>query len=257
MHGIVRLIGLGGLCLTALLLLVPVLIASGHASGRGGVDGPHATSSGTDFAFPMTPQLSAHTQAAIFPRRDVAFSLTQRVWAHAPREGEDAMQPALAWLRLSQRVNLTGQSPRAFSRVAPDPVWSDLVLEARVAPVSILQLSTTAAVDPIRADVMVASAELTVHPLTVCTLALAPDFGDGSQLVQLHGRMQLTLPGTWTVAYTMRPAAFEAPGASHTVTTSYPSSYGHVRLELTHNAAEQRVGIRIDLTTLLRRTLGF
>jgi hypothetical protein len=257
MPGIVRLIRLMELCLTALLVLVLGLIASGYASGRGSADSLRATSSGRDLAVPLTPQLSAHTQAAIFPRRDVAFSLTQRVWAQAPRKGEDAMRPALAWLRLSQRVNLSGPPPRAFSRVAPDPVWSDLVLEARVAPMSSLQLSTTAAVDPIKADVMAASAELAVHPLTACTLALAPDFGDGSRLTRLHGRMQLTLPGTWTVAYTMRPYAFEAPGVSHTVTTSYPSSFGHVRLELTHSAAEHRVGVRIDLATLLRRTLGF
>jgi hypothetical protein len=67
-----------------------------------------------------------------------------------------------------------------------------------------------------------------------------------------YRRMQLTLPDTWTVAYTMCPYAFEGPSTSHTVTTAYPSLYGHVRLGLTHSTAEYRAGVRFALA----RTTG-
>jgi hypothetical protein len=208
-------------------------------------------------AFSLTDQLSAQTQAAVLPRQDVAFSLTHRVWARAPAQEGEAARQELAWLRLSQQFNPSGLPEQAFTRLAPAPVWADLLLEARAAPISLLQLSTTAAYHPATARLAWATAELRLQPLSCWTLSLAPAFGDSSQLERLTGRMQLTLPGAWTVAYAVHSPALDAAAASHTVTARYRSSYGSVRLQLAQSPEETQAGVLFDVATFLRRTLGF
>ena len=250
------------LCLAALLALAPLRITAGYAGDRtdaraGRAHDPGAASWRKDVAFRLTDQLSAQTQAALFPRRDVAFSLTHRLWAGTPGEGGDAARQELAWLRLSQQFNPFGPQEQAFTRLEPAPLWADLLLEARAAPIAGLQLSTTAAYNPAAAQLARATAELRLQPLSVWTLSLAPEFAVGSPLERLTGRMQLTLPGAWSVAYAMHAPALDAAVASHTVTTRYRSSYGTVRLQLAQSPEESRVGILIDVATLLRRTLGF
>jgi hypothetical protein len=193
-----RLLALLGLA--ALLTMVPsTIVISVHAGDRAGAHDDSAHSHGTtpwrkDVAFRVTDQLSAQTQAALFPRRDVAFSLTHRLWAGAPGQGGEAGQQELARLHLSQQIDLSGRQEHVFKRLAPDPLWADLLLEARVAPVSRLSLSTTTAYHPAEARLARATAELTWQPLTCWTLSLAPDFGDGSKLELLNGGTQLTLP---------------------------------------------------------------
>ena len=112
-----------------------------------------------------------------------------------------------------------------------------------------LQLSTTATYDPVKAHLTRATAELRLQPFTGWTLALAPDFGDGFHLESVHGGMQLMLPGAWSVAYGMRAHGLDTAVVSHTVTTRYRSSFGHVRFELAQSAAEKRVGVFIDVPT--------
>jgi len=248
------------LCLA--VLLAPLSLTAGHAGDRAGVRAGRAhhhgaTSWSTEVAFRLTDQLSAQTQAAVFPRHDVAFSLTHRVWARAPAQEGAATRQELAWLRLSQQFNPSGPPEQAFTRLAPAPVWADLLLEARATPVSRLQLSTTAAYHPATARLAWATAELRLQPLSCWTLSLAPEFGDRSQLERLTGRMQLTLTGAWTVAYAMHSPALDAAVTSHTVTTRYRSSYGSVRLQLAQHSEERRVGVLLDVATFLRRTLGF
>jgi hypothetical protein len=251
-----RLIGLMGLCFTALLASTPLSLASVHTGDSlGRLDG--ATHLGKEIAFHVTDQLSAQTQAAVFPSRDVAFSLTHRLWARAPGEEGKATRQEFAWLRLSQPLNLSGQQPHAFRRLAPTPLWADLHLEARVAPFSGLHLSTTAAYDPAEARLEWTTAEFSLQPLTCWTLSLAPAFGNGSQLELLDGGMQLALPGAWTVSYAMRYQLRDAAVVSQMVTTRYRSSYGNVRLQLAQSPEEMRVGVLIDLVSFLRRTLGF
>jgi hypothetical protein len=247
-------------CLAA--LLAPLSITAGHAGDRAGVRAGNAHTYGApswrkDVAFCVTDQLSAQTQAAIFPRHDVAFSLTHRVWARAPEQEGEAARKELAWLRLSQQFNPSGKPEHAFTRLAPAPLWADLLLEARAAPVSRLQLSTTAAYHPATARLAWATAELRLQPLSFWALSLAPEFGDSSQLERLTGRMQLTLPGAWTVAYAMHSPALDAAVTSHMVTTRYRSSYGSVRLQLAQSPEETRVGVLFDVATFLRRTFSF
>jgi hypothetical protein len=210
-----------------------------------------------DLTVRVTDQLSVQTQAAVLPRRDVAFSLTHRVWAGAPGERAEAARQDFAFLRLSQHLNPSGPPAHAFSRLAPAPLWADLLLEARVAPASMLHVSTTAAYSPAAAQLARATAELTLQPLSFWTLSLAPDLAQGSQLERLTGRMQLTLPGAWTVSYAMQSAALDAASASQTVTARYRSSYGSVRLQLAQSPEESRVGVLLDLTTFLHRMLSF
>jgi hypothetical protein len=92
-------------------------------------------------------------------------------------------------------------------------LWADLLLKARVAPVSQMQLSTTEAYDPAEVHLARANAEVTLRPFTFLTLSLAPEFAQGPQLERLTGRMQLTLPGTWTVSYALQSAALDAAPA--------------------------------------------
>jgi hypothetical protein len=251
------------LCLAALLTLAPgTIVTSVYADDRAGaragsVHTHGATSWRKDVAFRLTDQLSAQTQAALFPRHDVAFSLTHRLWAGTPGEGGDAARQELAWLRLSQQVNPSGPPEHAFTRLEPAPLWADLLLEARTAPIARLQLSTTAAYNPAAAQLARATAELRLQPLSVWTLSLAPEFAAGSQLERLTGRMQLTLPGAWTVAYAAHSPTLDAAAASHTVTTRYRSPYGSVRLQLAQSPEERRVGVLLDLATFLHHTLGF
>jgi hypothetical protein len=136
-------------------------------------------------------------------------------------------------------------------------LWADLLLEARLAPASILQLSTTATYDPTETQLARATAELTLQPLNFWTLSLTPEFAEGSQLERFTGGMQLTLSSAWTVSYAMQSVALDAAVTSQTVTARYRSSYGHVRLQLAQSPEESRVGILIDVATFLRRTLGF
>jgi hypothetical protein len=234
-----------------------MIVTAVHAEDRAGAHARGAPSLAKDLTFRMTDQLSAQTQAAVLPRHDVAFSLTHRLWADVPGQGGDAGRQELARLRLSQQFNPSGPPEHAFQRLAPGPLWADLLLEARVAPISLLQLSTTAAYNPAGAHLAWATAELRLQPLSFWTLSLAPEFAEGSQLERLTGRMQLTLPGAWTVAYAVHSPALDATVASHTVTTRYRSSYGTVRLQLAQSPEESRIGVLLDVATFLRRTLGF
>lgn len=250
------------MCLAALLALAPLRITAGYAGDRtdaraGRAHDPGAASWRKDVAFRLTDQWSAQTQAALFPSRDVAFSVTHHLWSDAPGQGDAAARHELAWLRLSQQFNPSGQPEQAFSRLEPAPLWADLLLEARAAPIARLQLSTTAAYNPAAAQLARATAELRLQPLSVWTLSLAPEFAAGSPLERLTGRMQLTLPGAWTVAYAVHSPALDAAAASHTVTTRYRASYGSVRLQLAQSSEERRVGVLLDLATFLHRTLGF
>jgi hypothetical protein len=160
-------------------------------------------------------------------------------------------------VRLSQRVDLSGQEAHAFKRLAPVLLWADLLLEARVAPVSLMHLSTMVAYDPAEVRLARATAEVMLRPFTFLTLSLAPELGQGSELERLTSRLQLTLPGAWTVSYTMQFAALDAASAGHTVTARYRTSYGSVRLQLARSPEETRAGVLFDLATFLRRTLGF
>jgi hypothetical protein len=245
-----------GLCFAALLALTPLSFASVHTDGSGKrFDG--ATPLGKEIAFHVTDQLSAQTQADVFPSRDVAFSLTHRLWTRTPGEEGEETRQELARLHLSQPLNLSGQQQHAFRRQAPTTLWTDLHLEARVAPVSGVHLSTAAAYDPAEAHLEWTTAEFSLQPLNCWTLSLAPAFGNGSQLELLDGRMQLALPGDWTVSYAMRYHLRDAAVASQMVTTRYRSSYGTVRLQVAQSTEETRVGVLIDLASFLRRTLGF
>lgn len=250
------------LCMAAFLtltLLGVVSVRAGEHAGAGAGDGAYARGAAPlakAITFRMTDQLSAHTQAEVFPRHDVAFSLTHRVWA-ARGESSEAARPDLAFLRLSQRVDMSGQHEHAFKRLATAPLWSDLLLEARVTPVSRMHLSTMVAYDPADVCLARATAEVTLRPFTFLTLSLAPEFGQGSQLEYLTGRMQLTLPGAWTVSYAMQSAALDVASAGYTVTARYRTSYGSVRLQLAQSPEETRAGVFLDLATFLRRTLGF
>lgn len=250
------------LCLAALLALAPLRITAGYAGDRtdaraGRAHDPGAASWRKDVAFRVTNQLSAQTQAALFPSRDLAFRVTHRLWADAPGQEEAAARHEWARLRLSQQINPFGQPEQAFRRLEPAPLWADLLLEARAAPSARLQLSTTAAYHPAEAHLAWATAELRLQPLSGWTLTLAPVLAEGSQLDRLTGGMQLTLPGAWTVAYAGHAPAPDAAAASHTVTTWYHSPYGPVRLQLAQGPEERRVGIHLDMAALLRRTLGF
>jgi hypothetical protein len=251
-----RLMGLMGLGFAALLALTPLSLASVHAGGSGGSLGG-ATDFGQDIAFHVTDELSTQTQAALFPRPDVAFSLTHHLWADAPGEGREAGRQELAWLRLSQPLDLSGQQQHAFSRLAPTPLWADLLLEARVAPVSWVHLSTTAAYDPAEAHVAWTTAELWLQPLSFWTLSLSPEFRDTSHLERVTGGMQFSLSDAWSISYAIGSQTLDPPAASHTVTTRYRSPYGNVRLQLAQSPEETTVGVLIDVVTFLRHTLGF
>jgi hypothetical protein len=131
----------------------------------------------------------------------VAFSLTHRLWADAPGEEGEAGRQELAWLRLSQPLDMSGQQQHAFSRLTPTSLWADLLLEARVAPFSGVHLSTSAAYDPTEAHVAWTTAELWLQPLSFWTLSLSPEFRDTSHLERVTGRMQFTLSEAWSVPY--------------------------------------------------------
>jgi hypothetical protein len=248
--------GLLGLCGAILLLPLLVNAASGQGSSPSAY-GRDEPSFGKDIAFRVTNQLSAQTQAAVFPRSNEAFSLTQRLWTRSPGNANEDTRQELASLRLSQQFDPARQQDRAFSRLTPGPLWADLFLEAWMAPLSTLWLSTTATYHPAAAHLARATAEIKVQPRTFWTLSLAPDFGDGSQLEFVNSKMQLTLPGAWTVSYATRYPTLDNSVVSHTVTTRYHSSYGHVRLQLAQSPEEAYVGILIDVATFLRRTFGF
>ena len=96
-----------------------------------------------------------------------------------------------------------------IKRLAPAPWWADLLLEARVAPISLMHLSTMVADDSADGCLARATVEVTLRPFTFLTRSLAPAFGQGSQLESLPGRMQLTLLGAWTGAYAMQSAALD------------------------------------------------
>ena len=85
----------------------------------------------------------------------VRVSLTHRLWAdRQQRSDAGGGRQELARLRLSQQFNPSGQEEHAFKRHAPAPLWADLLLEARVAPVSMLHVSTTAAYHPVETELV-------------------------------------------------------------------------------------------------------
>jgi hypothetical protein len=221
--------GVGLTIFLALALLGSVWAQAGESAGMRDRGSPAWATQ--EVTFRVRDHLSAQTQAALLPRHDVAFSLTHRWLAHAPGTGGEAARQEFAQLRVSQRLDVAGQGPRPFSRLAPSPLWADLFLEARVEPISSLHLSTTAAYDPAAADVTRATTELTLQPTPRWMFSLGSD--------------------------AMRAPTVDAVVAHHTVTTGYRSSHGHVCLQLVQTPEETRVGVLVDLAAFLHRTLGF
>jgi hypothetical protein len=252
--------GVTVLCLTALLALTARPAAPTHTLGGAsggttrGREG-HSLSDTLTARWPdlcrvvqATPRLSLDLLPEVNPWSAVAFSLTNRLFAHVRAEGDHGEQREVALLRLSQGIEPRGQGPEALTRLTPPPFLTDLALEARAQPTSILSLRAKAVYSYAEGRFGHASAALTLQPLPRMTLALEPYL---PSLEVITGRLGLDLPGGWRLLYAVGYHAPAQAWADQTLAVRYGSAFGNVGVQLTQGPEETRVTVQMSLPSLL------
>src|SRR5690606_37903610 len=137
----------------------------------------------------------------VFPRNDVWFSVTNRLYASVDI-GEGRLDSReIALVRISQGLDLTGQRGEQFTRIAPGPFFADLFLEARAQLTATLSLRADAAYNYDEQHFDVANAGLFLQPIPFWTLSLERRFRRNPNIDFINGGVGVTLPKGWSLNY--------------------------------------------------------
>ncbi len=189
----------------------------------------------------------------VFPRNDVALNLTNRILTRT--QGGNVQE--LAFLRLSQGLDLRGQRGAEFTRIAPGPFFADLSLETRVQLTSRLTLSGNAAYDYDQRRFDAANARLAVQPLSFLSLALDRRFRRDPDVDFINGGIGLTLPGGWSVNYSTGFNARDNAFAGNTVIARYKSPCWDISFTLLQRQTRTSFGFQIGLDNFIGPKVGF
>jgi hypothetical protein len=193
----------------------------------------------------------------IFPRNDVSFSLTNRLYTSMMSgEGRLDSRP-LALLRISQGLDLTGQRGEQFTRLAPGPFFADLTVEARAQLTSTLSLTADAAYNHDEHHFDVANAGLFLQPLPSWTLSLERRFRRDPDIEFLNASAGVTLPKGWSVSYSTGFNARDNEFAGNAVTALYRSQCWALSLQMLQRPGETRFAFQIGLDSFLLPSVGF
>jgi LPS-assembly protein len=193
----------------------------------------------------------------VFPRNDVALSLTNRLYGSFQASDGRVETRELAWVRISQGVDLTGQRGGEFTRLAPGPFFADLSLEARAQLTATLSLRADAAFDYEERRFDAANAGLFLQPLPFWTLSLERRFRRDPTIDFINGGVGLTLPKGWSLAYSTGYNARDNAFAGNAVTALYRSQCWSLSLRMVQRADELRFAFQIGLDSFLLPRVGF
>lgn len=192
----------------------------------------------------------------VFPRNDVALSLTNRLYARSDAEGRlDSREVAL--LRISQGLDLTGQRGERFTRIAPGPFFADLSVEARAQLTSTLSLRADASYNYDEQRFDVANAGLFLHPVPFWTLSLERRFRRAPDIDFINGSVGVSLPKGWNLTYSTGYNARDNAFAGNSVVALYRSQCWSMSLQMVQRPGETRFSFQIGLDSFLLPKVGF
>ena len=189
----------------------------------------------------------------VFPRNDVAFNLTNRLLTRT--QAGDVRQ--LAFLRLSQGLDLRGQKGAEFTRIAPGPFFADLSLETSVQLTSTLTLSGNAAYDYDQGRFDAANARLVFQPLSSLSLSLDRRFRRDPDVDFINGAIGVSLPAGWSVNYSTGFNARDNAFAGNTVIARYKSPCWDMSFILLQRQTKTDFVFQIGLDNFLGPKVGF
>jgi LPS-assembly protein len=193
----------------------------------------------------------------VFPRNDFLFSVTNRLYTRTAIAGGADEVRELALLRISQGLDLTGQSGREFTSVAPGPFFVDLNIEARAQLTSALRLRADVAYDYVEDHFDIANAGLAFQPLSFWTIFLERRFRRDPNVDFINGGIALSLPKGWNLTYTTGYNARDRSFAGNSVQALYRSQCWNVRLQMVQRTDDTQFAFQIGLESLLLPKVGF
>ncbi len=193
----------------------------------------------------------------VFPRNDVLFSLTNRLYARAVSPEGALVTREFALLRLSQGLDLTGQRGEAFTQLAPGPFFADLSLEARVQLTATLSLRADVAYDYDESNFDIANTGVILQPLPYWSLFFERRFRRDPSIDFINAGFGLALPKGWNLTYTTGYNARDNVFAGNAVQALYRSQCWSLSLQVVQRAEETRFAFQFGLESLLLPKVGF
>jgi hypothetical protein len=193
----------------------------------------------------------------VFPRNDLLFSVTNRLYARTATSEGTFETREFALLRISQGVDLTGQRGVEFTRLAPGPFFSDLTLEARAQLTSTLSLRAVASYNYDENHLDVANAGVVLQPLPGWGIFLERRFRRDPTIDFINGGLTLSLPKGWNLTYTTGYNARDNVFAGNAAQALYRSQCWSLSLQMVQRPDETRFAFQIGLESLLLPKVGF
>jgi LPS-assembly protein len=193
----------------------------------------------------------------VFPRNDVAISLTNRLYAGTTAEEDRVETREVALLRISQGIDLTGQRGEQFTRIAPGPFFADLALEARAQLTSTLSLRADAAYNHEERHFDVANAGLFLQPLPAWLFSLERRFRRDPNIDFINGTIGLSLLRGWSLTYSTGYNARDNSFAGNSVVALYRSQCWSLSLQMLQRPDETRFALQIGLDSFILPRVGF
>jgi LPS-assembly protein len=193
----------------------------------------------------------------VFPRNDVLFSVTNRLYARTATPKGTFETREFALLRISQGLDLTGQRGEEFTRLAPGPFFADLTLEARAQLTSTLSLRAVASYNYEENHLDVANAGMSLQPLPNWTIFLERRFRRDPTIDFINGGFTLSWPKGWNLTYTTGYNARDNVFAGNSAQALYRSQCWSLSLQMVQRPDETRFAFQIGLESLLLPKVGF
>ena len=193
----------------------------------------------------------------VFPRNDVLFSVTNRLYARTANPDGAYETREFALLRISQGLDLTGQRGEEFTRLAPGPFFADLTLEARAQLTSTLSLRAVASYNYDENHFDVANAGMFLQPLPNWTIFLERRFRRDPTIDFINGGFVLSLPKGWNLTYSTGYNARDRIFAGNAAQALYRSQCWSFSLQMVQRSDETRFAFQFGLESLLLPKVGF
>jgi hypothetical protein len=193
----------------------------------------------------------------VFPRNDLLFSVTNRLYARTTTSEGGFETREFALLRISQGLDLTGQRGEEFTRLAPGPFFADLTLEARAQLTETLSLRADASYNYEENHLDVANAGMALQPLPNLTIFLERRFRRDPTIDFINGGFSLSLPKGWNLTYTTGYNARDKIFAGNSAQALYRSQCWSLSLLMVQRPDETRFAFQIGLESLLLPKVGF
>jgi LPS-assembly protein len=193
----------------------------------------------------------------VFPRNDVMFSVTNRLYGRTATLGGAYETREIALLRISQGLDLRGQRGEEFTRVAPGPFFSDLHIEARAQLTAKLSLRADVAYDYEENQLDIANTGLAYLPRPYWSIFVERRFRREPNIDFVNGGTGLILPKGWSLVYSTGYDARDKVFAGNSVLALYRSQCWSVSLQMVQRPDELRFAFQVGLDSFLLPKVGF